>query len=171
MELCSMRPCCFLCGLQIASIHCIWNRVRTGHQGGHHSVWSRTSWIERPPLTEADSWDGGAHIPLPYTYPSLGNHGRTSAASMLCFSGMHAQRGSVLLDSDPPLRLLFHLSSGLSSLSPNSGSLIYEAQVLSWPRVAQLATAQEGGSDGGLLLRGCSGSVAMCKKLNCSSCP
>lgn len=88
-----------------------------------------------------------------------------------CFSGMHAQRGSVLLDSDPPLRLLFHLSSGLSSLSPNSGSLIYEAQVLSWPRVAQLATAQEGGNDGGLLLRGCSGSVAMCKKLNCSSFP
>lgn len=38
---------------------------------------------------------------------------------MLRFSGTQARLGSVLLGSDPSLRLLFYLSSELSILSPN----------------------------------------------------
>lgn len=62
---------------------------------------------------------------------------------MLCLRGSHAQLGSDLPGCAPSLRLLFYLSFSSSSLSLISGTSGYEAHVLSWPKVAQLATAQE----------------------------
>lgn len=46
------------------------NLVRTGHQGGHHSVLNGTSCIVKPKWTEVDSWNNSDTSLLPIPNPA-----------------------------------------------------------------------------------------------------
>lgn len=175
-KLCSMRPwffvclfVCLSCGLGIASSHCFWNPVRTGHQGGYHLVLKRrTSCIVKPRLTEVDYWNSG-HIPL--SYPYLACAIMETLAQQAC---------SVLVELRHSLALSCWALShpwGCCSTCPlilAAWALIYGPIGLrSWCALLDLdftiAYCTGGDSDCRSLLSGYSGSAAIFKKTNCSS--